>query len=71
MKREFTCATCNKNFEIEADKFIPGVSGDLYTNDGGHIRYVDPTTEHICPRCVSRWYDDFLEQLGETEKGGV
>lgn len=68
MKREFTCVTCGHTFEIEADKFTPGVSGVLYTAVG-RVSYVDPTAEHSCPDCVSRWYDDFLEQLTEVEMG--
>lgn len=68
MKREFTCKQCGEKFEIEAEVFEPGISGDIYTSDGQLIRYVDPTDEHSCPRCISRWYSEFLEQLSEFER---
>lgn len=67
MVREFTCKQCGETFILEAEVFEPGVSGDIYTSDGKHIRYVDPAAEHTCPRCVSRWYEDFLAQLAEQE----
>lgn len=67
MVREFTCTQCGKKFNIEAEVFEPGVSGNIYTSDGKHIRYVDPTAERSCPECVSRWYEAFLAQLVEQE----
>lgn len=70
MRREFTCDQCGKKFEIEAEVFEPGISGDIYTSDGKHVRYVDPTAERSCPKCVASWYyNEFLKQLAEVEMG--
>lgn len=70
MVREFICKQCGKKFNVEAEVFEPGVSGNIYTSDGKHIRYVDPTAEHTCPRCIANWYnEEFLKQLAELERG--
>lgn len=69
MKRVFACKQCNNPFILEADVFEPGVSGDIYTIDGKHIHYVDPTEEYLCPECLCRWYEDYLKELAETERG--
>lgn len=68
MVREFTCNQCGKKFDVEAEVFEPGVTGNIYTTDGKYIRYVDPTAERSCPRCVSRWYEEFLAELSEYER---
>ena len=70
MVREFICKQCGKKFNVEAEVFEPGVSGDIYTSDGKHVRYVDPTVKQTCPRCTANWYnEEFLKQLAELEKG--
>lgn len=69
MVHEFICKQCGERFNLEAEVFEPGVSGDIYTSGGKHIRCIDPTAERSCPRCVSRWYEAFLAQLVEQEEG--
>ena len=64
MKRLFTCK-CGTKFEIEADHFIPGVSGTVVTSDGVRHEYVDPTDDHLCPACI---YIAFMES---AELGGL
>lgn len=70
MVREFTCRQCGKKFNVEAEVFEPGVSGDIYTSDGKHLRYVDPTVKRSCSSCTAKWFnEEFLKQLAEFERG--
>jgi hypothetical protein len=51
-KQTFKCVKCGDEFEIEADHFIPGVSGRLYDGKGTLLVFVDPTENHKCAACV-------------------
>jgi hypothetical protein len=50
-KRKFNCAECGDEFEVEADHFIPGISGTIVTSDGVKHTFIDPTEDHLCPAC--------------------
>ena len=52
MKQTFKCSKCGLDVEIEADYFIPGVSGQLVDHDGVLRKFVDPTNDHLCNVCV-------------------
>lgn len=53
MKQTFKCRECGNKFEIEADYFIPGVSGQLVDHDGTLRTFVDPTNDKLCDVCVA------------------
>lgn len=50
-KRTFKCPDCGVEFELEADAFIPGVSGVMYNGDDTPFNFIDPTDEHRCQTC--------------------
>lgn len=52
MKQLFKCSRCGDEFEIEADYFMAGISGQLVDGDGVMRTFVDPTEDHMCPACV-------------------
>ena len=52
MKQTFKCRECGNEFEIEADYFIPGVSGQLVDRGGVLRKFVDPTNDKLCDVCV-------------------
>lgn len=58
MKRIFACTKCGSEFEVDADHFIPGISGTLVGNDGVIHSFVDPTTDKYCIACV---YEQIVE----------
>ena len=60
MKQTIKCSKCGIEFEIEADYFIPGVSGQLVDDDGVMRKFVDPTDDHLCPVCL---YFELRESL--------
>lgn len=62
MKRAFKCSKCGDEFEIEADHFVPGVSGTIVTSDGVKHEYVDPTGDHKCLACVYETLFPFLNK---------
>lgn len=53
MKQIFKCRECGNEFEIEADYFIPGVSGQLVDANGVLCKFVDPTNDMLCDTCVA------------------
>ena len=53
MKRIFKCSQCGDEIEIEADHFIPGVSGQLVDDNGVIHTFVDPTSDKTCDICVA------------------
>lgn len=69
MKRIFTCCKCGIDFEIEADHFIPGVSGTVVTSEGVKHEYVDPTGDHKCMACIYIELLESAEQLGLIKDG--
>ena len=58
MKRMFSCSKCGLEFEVEADYFIPGISGTAIVNGGVRREYVDPTTDKFCLACI---YEQLVE----------
>ena len=69
MKKTFTCK-CGVKFDVEADHFIPGVSGTVVTSDGVKHEYIDPTGEHLCPACIYIQLLESAEMLGLIKKDG-
>lgn len=53
MKQTFKCHECGREFEIEADHFIPGVYGQLVDDKGVTHTFVDPTSDKTCDICVA------------------
>lgn len=62
MKLKYTCYKCGRKDEIEADYFIPGVSGRLGMEDGSVRTYADPTEPRLCKLCFA----DMLEKINIT-----
>ena len=52
MKQTFACSQCGRDVEIEADYFVPGVTGRIVGSDGVVHTFVDPTDEHLCDICL-------------------
>ena len=69
MKRNFTCCKCGTEFEIEADHFIPGISGTVVTSNGTKHTYVDPTNDHKCLACIYEELLESSERLGIVKDG--
>lgn len=65
MKRTFKCQKCGNEFEIEADYFVPGISGTVVLSNGVRRDYVDPTGDHTCPDCIK---EALLPYVVEVER---
>lgn len=68
MKHIFKCRECGQEFEVEADYFIPGVSGQLVDANGVLRKLVDPTDDKLCDICVYFSLRDSLPDLLGAEK---
>lgn len=53
MKQIFKCRECGNEFEIEADHFVDGVSGQIVDSKGILHTFVDPTTDKLCDVCLA------------------
>ena len=51
-KRKFKWLDCGKEFDVEADAFLPGVHGTLSQQDGPDYVIVDPSSPKMCKPCV-------------------
>lgn len=69
MKRNFTCCKCGMVFEMEADYFVPGISGTVTMSNGRHVRYIDPSGDHKCMACIYIELLESAEQLGLIKDG--
>lgn len=67
-KRIFKCCDCGREFTIEADYFIDGVSGWINGEYGSHKRLVDPSADHRCPECYEKAINKLMLELGIVEK---
>lgn len=63
MERIFKCCDCGKEFAMDADYFINGVSG--WINDK---RIVDPSADHRCSECYEKAINKLMLELGIIEK---
>lgn len=68
MKRVFKCHKCGQEIEIEADYFVPGVSGQLVDTNGVLCTFIDPTNDHLCDICLYFSLRDSLPNLLGDEK---
>lgn len=68
MKQIFKCSQCGTEFEIEADNFIPGISGQLVDDEGIVHTFVDPTEDHLCDICTYvRLRESFAGIVGDEK----
>ena len=62
--REFICPVCGKTHRIDADYFIPGVSGITIDDSGKPVLFVDPNEPQACKACV----DAVLAELEASDE---
>ena len=63
MERIFKCCDCGKEFTMEADYFIDGVSGWI---NGKRIK--DSSANHKCPECCEKAINKLTLELGIIKK---
>ena len=66
MKQIFKCSECGKEFEIEADHFVDGVSGRIVDSKGILHTFVDPTTDKLCDVCLAINLSPYVNGYFET-----
>ena len=66
MKRIFNCCKCDAEFEVEADHFIPGISGTIVDSKGVLHTYADPLADHKCMVCIYKELSGLLNEFVVT-----
>lgn len=59
--KTFNCNRCGQPHVVEADYFLPGISGYV-AQEGKQITFVDPTEPSYCASCTQEMLEDLRKR---------